>query len=790
MSEQLIRPKALSFPTQETDLSLSELRYILRRKWKAAVGIAVLVSTCVVISTLMRTPKYQSETLILLNGQQTAPVAPGPESQQAYDYYYKNFSTEIQVLRSSSLVANALSRLKKTYSNLSVSQIRGNLSIRQAGDADILIVSYTDTDPERAKAVLEALGWIYVDYSLERQRSKAANAIDFIDEQLPEAQKELDETALAINHFRQHYGIVDPDVYAQKVSEFRQSLEQQAQEVMIAISRTQRQYEELRHQLAKTGQDPETALAYAVLSEDMIYQNLATQLREIESQYALERTRFHDTYPLVEDLRLQREEMQNLLRERAQEILGSAVSQVDLNQVLPVSGGGATQLNLASQGSPTSEAGATQSNLGNQVSSASRAGTTQQNLTNQLLQVETELAAQQGELKAIRQAEAEVAANFRRIPQIQQTYVELKRQLTAKSESVNYLLQRRQELEIAAAQEIAPWEILEFPYLPGAPISPDVRRNLLLGLIAGGLLGVGAALLLQRLDQRVKQVEEVKQLTQLPLLGAIPKVEQPFVRANADAEEHQNYQYSSFTEALRSLAMNLRYLITETGRIKVLALTSAGASEGKTTITYNLGIVLAQLGLRVLIVDADMRKPRIHKLLRQSNAVGLSTAIATERPWSELVQIGEEENLAVLTSGPKSPNPVALLDSARMKQLLEEWRQFYDYVLVDTPPIGVMADARSLVNQVDSVFLVAGIERVSRGAINHSMEVLRGSQCHLAGFVANFIDESHDYYAYSYYSYYHQSSLNGNGNGNGNGGEDPSQVEGKIQRFLAHLRRR
>ncbi len=753
MSDRLTRSDALSVPAQETDLSLSEVRRTLRRQWKSALGVATAVFTGILLLTVMQTPKYRSETLILLSGRKTAPVAPGPEARQFYQSWYisKNFSTEIQILRSRALVARAVSQLQETYSNLSVSQVLRNLSISQIENADVLIVSYTDVDPQRAKAVLEALGAIYVDYSLERQRSQATNAIAFIDEQLPEAQKELDEAALTIRRFRESYRIVDPNAYALQVNQFMQSLEWQAQEEEIALSRTQRQYEQLRQQLVEAGQNPETALADAILSEDKVYQTLAGQLSEIESQYALARTRFRDIHPLVEDLRLQREEMENLLQGRTQEILESAVWQVDLGQAPPVSGVGATL----------------------------------QNLANQLLRVETELAAQQSRLEAIRRAEAQVAVNFQRIPQLQQAYAELQRQLQVKSQAVNYLLKRRQELEIAEAQEMAPWEVLESPYLPIAPFSPNVERNLLLGLVAGGLLGVGTAMLLQRIDQRVKQVEEVKQLTKLPLLGTIPKVEHPLVRAIADPEEHHNYQYSSFTEALRSLAMNLRYLVTETGRIKVLALTSAGSSEGKTTVTYNLAVVLAELGLRVLVVDGDMRKPRMHKLARQSNEAGLSTAIATDRAWSEIVQAGEVENLQIITSGPKPPNPVALLDSQKMKQLLNEWRQVYDYVLLDTPPIGVMADAQSLANQVDTAIFVAGMGRASRGAINYAMELLRGTRCNLAGFVANFVDKDHDHYYYSYYySYYHQSSLNGNGSAH------PSQTEGRVQRFLANLRRR
>ena len=738
--------------------SLSEFWQTLRRQWKPALAVATAVFAGSAIMTFQQTPKYRSETLILLENEETTPV--GPDLDQTRVYGPKDLSTEIQILRSQALVADALDQ-SEAVENLSAPQVVANLSIQQAGTANVLVVSYTDTDPERAKAVLEALGLSYVDYSLEKQRSQASNGIGFIRKQLPKAQKELNEAALAIRQFQQRYGVVNPELYGETVSGFEQSLEEKAKESRVALSRTQRQYEELQQRLVEAGQNPDTALAFAILSEDSIYQNLANQLREVETQRALAGTRYRDNNPVMKNLRLEEQEMWSLLRKRAKTVLGDAASQIDVDEVIQVY----------------------------QTAQLSEVGATQQNLVNQLLQVETEQAALQSQLEEIRTLKTEVQEQFQSVPQIQQVYTELQRQLEVKSQAVNYFLARQQELEIAEAQEIAPWQILKPPYLPQTPVSPDIQRNLVLGLIAGVLLGIGAAMLLQQQDQRVKQVEELRQLTRLPQLGTIPRVEHPFVRVRVNADEpRHSYQYSFFTEALRSLAMNLRHLVIETGRIKVLALTSATAAEGKTTVSYNLGVVLAELGLRVLIVDADMRKPMVHKLARVPNEEGLSTAIATDRYWREFVQAGEVENFSIISSGPNSPNPIALLNSDKMKQLISEWREAYDYVLIDTPPVGVIADAQGLVNQVDSAIFVSGMERTSRGAIGRSMEILKASQCNLAGFVANFVERGHDYYSYSYrYSYYGYHSTNGNGNGNGNGHHHAN--EGKVRQLLRQIRR-
>ena len=147
------------------------------------------------------------------------------------------------------------------------------------------------------------------------------------------------------------------------------------------------------------------------------------------------------------------------------------------------------------------------------------------------------------------------------------------------------------------------------------------------------------------------------------------------------------------------------------------------------------------------------------------NDKGLSDAISSEQAWSELLASHSVENLDIMTAGKNVPNPVALLNSAKMTQLIQEWEEIYDYVIIDTPPIGIMADAQSLIHQVDSVLLVAGLDRATKKSFSHTLEILENNKCNLAGFIANFVEKDLDYYSYSYYShYYNQPNSKGNGN--------------------------
>ncbi|MFM7887752.1 MAG: tyrosine-protein kinase family protein, partial [Pseudanabaena sp.] len=163
------------------------------------------------------------------------------------------------------------------------------------------------------------------------------------------------------------------------------------------------------------------------------------------------------------------------------------------------------------------------------------------------------------------------------------------------------------------------------------------------------------------------------------------------------------------------------------------------------------------VGYKVLLVDADMRKPTVHKLSKLSNKLGLSTALATPSPWQDLVQIADEKgNLHVLASGSLPPNPMLLLESTKMTALLQEWRQAYDYVLVDTPPVIGLTDAQCLTSKVDTFILVAAMNRSTRGGIARALEVLAIARANVSGLLINMIGASDSEYHYGYYDQYNK----------------------------------
>ena len=444
-------------------------------------------------------------------------------------------------------------------------------------------------------------------------------AIEFIDSQLPNAQEDLDEAAKEIRQFRQVHKLVDPEISAVAAGEIQRNVAEEIERTQIAIALNQKQSQELNRQMKELGQDSETMVASSVLGQDGVYQDLASQLRSIETQYNLGKVDFNDNFHVMANLKEKRKELKKLLQERANQVLGKSVSPQVLERIVlapsytdvqpstsDTASAPADSQSQSSSATDTSDApgdsDSTSSNapsgsssssiLGNlEIESGSKIsseGSTLGAFANRQLELQNEAASLQSQLASLRQSKAQADNQFLNIPVLQQTFTELKRKLELKSEAYNYLLERRQELKISEAEEIAPWRILNAPFLPSKPVSPNIRQGLIQALIAGGFLGVATAFILQQLDQSIKQVEEIKQITKLPLLGVIPKVAEPRVDANIHTTKKSYSYYSSFTEGLRSLAMNLRYLMTDDGQIKTLAVTSSTSAEGKSAISHNL----------------------------------------------------------------------------------------------------------------------------------------------------------------------------------------------------------
>lgn len=309
--------------------------------------------------------------------------------------------------------------------------------------------------------------------------------------------------------------------------------------------------------------------------------------------------------------------------------------------------------------------------------------------------------------------------------------------------------------------------IIEPAALPTIPVGPNKGATILLAAAIGLLLAVGAAYLLEYLDDTLKNPDDVQKALGITTLGAVPRIEG--AAPGTELASLSNSQ-SAATEAYRVLRTNLQFAAVD-HPLRTLMVTSPAPGEGKTLSISNLGAALAQAGRRVILIDADLHKPRLHRLFGMRNSVGLTTALLEEHPDLDgLIQEGPVPNLSVLTSGPLPPNPAELLGSSRMRELLAQLLERADMVLIDTPPAVALADAVIVSTQTDGVLLVLDAAHTRRDVARRALEALRRVNARVLGAVINRVAVRGDgYYYYYYYSHYGETGSDGHGNGSGNG---------------------
>jgi non-specific protein-tyrosine kinase len=293
--------------------------------------------------------------------------------------------------------------------------------------------------------------------------------------------------------------------------------------------------------------------------------------------------------------------------------------------------------------------------------------------------------------------------------------------------------------------------IIESAALPITPVGPNKGATILLAAAIGLLLAAGAAYLLEYLDDTLKNPDDVQKALGQTTLGAVPRMADG-ATAGSELAILSNSQ-SIATEAYRVLRTNLQFAAIDRP-LRTLMVTSPAPGEGKSRTVANLAAALAQAGKRVILIDADLHKPRLHRLFGLRNNIGLTTALLEARPALDgLIQDSAVPNLSVLTSGPLPPNPAELLGSARARELFAQLLERADMLLLDSPPTVALADAAILSTQADGVLLVLDAGRTRREVARRALEALNRVNARVLGTVINRMPLKGDGYYYYYYSY-------------------------------------
>jgi polysaccharide biosynthesis transport protein len=733
--------------SEEGGLDLDLVIKAIQRRWWILAIACVATSGAMAFAGRSKPTAYEGSFNILIepvtaeaqvasainNGDRTNSVERDLGSAQSSKTTL-DYPTQIQILLSDKILNPVVKKLKTTNPKISYESLRQSLTIdrlKDQSETKILKVNYRSTSEAETQQVLKLVSDTYIQYSLRERQTNVRRAIQFVDTQLPTFKNQVRDLEIALQKFREKHQLIDPSTLGTQLGTQTSSTRQEQSTTQVELAKAKQLYKSLQQQIQL---QPKGAEAASVLSEAPGYQQLVKQLREIDIELKIQSAELTEEHPKIIALRAKRDNLLPLLQQTANSTLGSSLSgSIPNAQSLPYQ------------------------------------NALRQDLSKQLIAAETQVKVLEAKLTSLNSASQTLSGETGQLPVISRQYETLQRQLKISTERLSKFLQKREELTIDAARQEVPWELIASPSVRSIS-SSGIGKDLALGGGFGLLIGAGISLVVDKMNNVIYSLKNLREELDLPVLGMIPnredeqkvpdtKVAQAkrtisAIHKKESVSVNNRYRFSPFIESFRALNSQIR-LLSPDAPIRSIVVSSSLPDEGKTTVAIQLAQAAAAMGQRVLLVNADLRKPSLQNLVDRHNRNdlihGLTDIIAGNSQLMDTVQLlPGEENLYILLSGSISLDPTNILSSKRMKDLMKTCERNFDLVIYDTVPLN-FADSLLLIPHTDGLLMVSRLGRVHRDVLRQSIETLAVSKVNVLGLVVNMVADP-QYAASAYYS--------------------------------------
>lgn len=664
-------------PEPSIDL-LSKYKKSIRRQWKPATIVFIGIIVITAFMAISKKPIYSAEGKLFFRREATTPALTGLGkdigSISSLRDQVSPVDTEVEVLRSHEIISKTLDILNLKDSKgeaVSLESFSKSIKITATKGTDLIQVSYEYKDPKIAANVVNTFMQVYLDFAAERYRATASKALHFIEQEIPSAEAKVKQAELELSYFREKNSVV--------------SLEEEQRSSVLSIFNLQNEIKTAQTQLAETEQQllvlskklnrsPDQALSTNNISQSKGVQDILVEKQKLESQLALESTRYQDSHPIIQSLRSQINATETLLNKR-----------IDLAQTNQIEG----------------------------LLENTQAPSMQKELVAQLVQLDIRREGLGSQLSSLIDAEAKSKQRIDSLPKIERAQRELLRNLNAAQLTYTNLRTKADELRIAENQDTGNASILSQALAPKSSSGPSTSLSMIAGALFGGIMAIATAIFFDSRDKALRNTEDAIQAYRFRLLGEVPMEKNYQVIAldgnskmlSASENISGKDQNLLIRDASQILGLNLKVLNINQST-KIITVTSVEDQEGKSTIAAYLAASLAQLGEKVVLIDANLHRSTQHHLWYFDNHLGLSD-ILLNGVETDLAMVESMPNLSLLSSGAASTShPLAILDTSKMELLIRNLSSKYDYVILDTPSIRSSPDALFLSKFSDGMLLV------------------------------------------------------------------------------------
>ena len=645
-----------------------------------------------------------------------------------------------------------------------VKDIRRSISAAPVRDADIININVTSTSPAAAMVIANLVTKVLKEGSMEVKRSEISNVRRYIEDQLKIVESKLELAEENLKNYKEKEKVT---ILSQESYEILRRVTEAEVLYNRALSEAGSIGEQLRYIEGEISKQRSDVISSVTQITSPYINRLKSNLMELELQLTdLELKNYDENHPKIQELKRKIFETKENL---TGEVLKIAEGE---NLIDPVS-----QI---------------RTHLQKQIS------------------LRAEFVTYQTKAKDLKEIIKNYNIELSHLPEKELNVARLERDRTVNNEIYMMLLKKMEEARIMEEGRIGNIRVIDKAILPQIPIAPRRAMNIIIGLIVGIVLGIGMAVFLESMDVSLKDIGDIEAKTGLPVLAAIPLMgskgggyggysrsrsksskktpaskEGTTAKVSKIAENLVTYSSpkSAIAETYRSLRTSLQFSGVDKP-VKSVIITSGNPGEGKSTTVANLAIATAQMGMKTLIVDADLRKPVQHSLFGFKKEPGLIDALGNDPLQDDLLRKTEVDNLWLLPCGTIPPNPSELLGSKAMKNLQQNLLEEFDHIFYDTPPVIAVTDAVVLSTIVDSLALIIKFGSTTAQSVNHASNLLKQVNTKVSGVILNFVDIQSRYGSYDYSTYYHYyySRYGKYGRYGGYGyGEDGSEEESKAK---------
>ena len=718
----------------EEHIDFNRYWQVIRRHWIPASATFAGVVALSLVAALASKDVYQAEARLEIRPEQTSSsvgIDDGKPEVRKTVLNKDPLDTEAEILGSRTIVEQVIEDLdlkSNRGETLTYKHASKALNVQPVIGTDILQISYEDPDPDIAVAFVKRAVELYADGDAIFNTEQDLKDADFIERQLPRFEIAVEDAEADLRNFKNRNGISDLEGQVTADIDSIAQIENQINQVSAELRDVDARYQRLQNQLGLSWQE---AAAVSSLSQSVSVQETLSKLQQVKLELAQESNILSDNAPQIISLREQQADLDALLRRE-----------------------------IASSLNPQQQKLAEKFNI-------LRLGNIEQNELGQMdafadLGLEKEGLEQR--LASLRKSYAQYQRRTNISPQLQEQQRQLERRLDTVTTELKNLESQKNKLAQRKDYRVDKVRVISGAALAEDPVNTDGKIIVAAGAMVGLLFGTALAFLLDLKDNTIKNTQEVESMFAYPLHGVVPDLPDLSLNGNsrqlllpsADGDNVPEQEVSEVSmmplkEAYQNIQVNLKLLDTE-ARKKVIAITSSVPQEGKSSVSANLAMTRSQCGQRILLIDADMRRPTQHSIWEIPNSAGLSEVLTQKTHWSKAVQ-NVKPSLDVLTSGSIPNNPIALLDSPYFQDFLAEISSAYDQVIFDTPPIIGIADTKIIGKAVDGFLFVVRPGVADYGSATAAKKMLDSTGQKVLGVIVNGADMKREPYHYSSYYY-------------------------------------